>query len=292
MRPDPAAAIFFVHPTSHWDKSEWNAGLDDPIARETTILFLKGMASPFAASGDVWAPRYRQATFGAFLSDKPEADQALDAAYGDVLLAFEAFIAQAGTERPLVLAGHSQGSVHLLRLLRERIKSSPEASRIAMIYTIGWPISLEQDLPELGYPACTDPDQSACIVSWASFAEPADPATLIERYMATAAFNGEKRERGPILCSNPLTGGVGGSAGMEANLGTLRPDPSLLKGTLVPGAVPAKCDESGILLIGDPPQLGQGVLPGNNYHVYDIPLFWENLRRDVQHRVNAWQAAR
>ena len=38
--------------------------------------------------------------------------------------------------------------------------------------------------------------------------------------------------------------------------------------------------------------MGSAVLPGNNYHVYDIPLFWQNLRSDVERRVSAWLAAR
>ncbi len=44
-------------------------------------------------------------------------------------------------------------------------------------------------------------------------------------------------------------------------------------------AVAARCDERGLLLIGDPPELGPYVLPGNNYHVYDIPLFWAEPAR-------------
>ena len=59
----------------------------------------------------------------------------------------------------------------------------------------------------------------------------------------------------------------------------------------VPSAVPARCDAQGLLRIGDPPELGEGVLPGGNYHVYDIPLFWKNLQDDVLERVKAWTAA-
>ena len=51
------------------------------------------------------------------------------------------------------------------------------------------------------------------------------------------------------------------------------------------------CDERGLLLIGDPPEMGEGVLPGNNYHVYDIPLFWKNLQEDVLARVKTWTTA-
>jgi hypothetical protein len=46
-----------------------------------------------------------------------------------------------------------------------------------------------------------------------------------------------------------------------------------------------------VLLIGPPPQMGGYVLPGNNYHVYDLPLFWANTRADVIRRVAAWKAA-
>ena len=44
------------------------------------------------------------------------------------------------------------------------------------------------------------------------------------------------------------------------------------------------------LLIGEPPEMGPYGLPGNNYHVYDVPLFWANVRQDVQRRVEAWAA--
>jgi putative Holliday junction resolvase len=43
-----------------------------------------------------------------------------------------------------------------------------------------------------------------------------------------------------------------------------------------------------LLLIGDPPQMGPYGLPGNNYHVYDVPLFWTNVRQDCLRRVAAW----
>ena len=66
----------------------------------------------------------------------------------------------------------------------------------------------------------------------------------------------------------------------------------MTRADLVPGAVPARCDERGLLLIGDPPRMGEGVLPGDNYHVYDIPLFWANVQQDVVERVRAWTGQR
>jgi hypothetical protein len=112
-------------------------------------------------------------------------------------------------------------------------------------------------------------------------------------FEAAGARTGSRAEvlkgAGAILCVNPITGVRDGAAPASANLGTLKPNEDLTGGELVPGAVPARCDARGLLLIGDPPELGPYVLPGNNYHVYDIPLFWANLRADAAARVKAWK---
>jgi hypothetical protein len=107
-------------------------------------------------------------------------------------------------------------------------------------------------------------------------------------FAASTALDGKPAGNGPILCSNPLTGGYGGSAPASANLGTLVPEDGMEKGELVPSLVPARCNKRGLLLIGPPPEMGSYVLPGNNYHVYDYPLFWANTRADVIRRTAAW----
>lgn len=295
--PDPAQggpdfAVFFVHPTSYLERAHWNAPLDDEQSRRRARTFLRGLASAFGAASEIWAPRYRQATFGAFLTDKDEAQQAIDAAYGDIEQAFDFFLAQVDDDTPIVLAGHSQGARHVVKLLHDRIAGTPLQRRIAMVYAIGWPVSIEHDLPALGLPACATPAQSGCLMSWSSFAEPAEPGEWLGHFRDSPGFDGQMRGNGKILCVNPLNGVLDGQAGASANLGTLKPNDDLTGGELVPGAVPARCDPRGLLLIGDPPELGSYVLPGNNYHVYDVPLFWRNVEEDVRRRVTAWVAAR
>ncbi|MFT4025503.1 MAG: DUF3089 domain-containing protein [Novosphingobium sp.] len=286
------AAVFFVHPTSYLEKASWNAPLDDKASGALTETLVRGLASPFNQSAQLWAPRYRQATFGAFLSDKPEALQALDLAYGDVSAAFDRFLASVPADQPIVLVGHSQGAYHLRRLLKDRLASTRLAPRIAAVYAIGWPVSLDHDLPAMGLPACAAPDQSGCVVSWLSYGEPADPAMTLAAYARRPALDGRSPGGSRFLCSNPLTGGIGGSAPASANLGTMKPDQAMKAATMVPGAVPATCRPDGFLSIGDAPDMGAYVLPGNNYHIYDIPLFWANLRADFARRVAAWKPAR
>ncbi|WEK47568.1 MAG: DUF3089 domain-containing protein [Candidatus Andeanibacterium colombiense] len=284
----PPYAVFFIHPTSYLDKAAWNAPLTDAAANDRAKLFLKGLASPFNQASEIWAPRYRQAAVGAFLSNDPAADEALDAAYRDVEQAFVYFLNHTPRDRPIVLAGHSQGSLHLLRLLASRVAGTGVEKRIAAVYAIGWPVSLEHDLPKLGLPACKTADDSGCVVSWVSFAEPAETAQMLRRYDTSPGLDGKARGTSPILCTNPLSGRMGGAAPARDNRGTLVPNADLSSGELQVGMVPAHCDAKGILLIGNAPAMGPAVLPGNNYHVYDIPLFWRNLQLDVAHRVSEW----
>jgi Protein of unknown function (DUF3089) len=293
--PKQTFAVFFVHPTSFINRTSWNAPLDnggDPEAERIARIYLRGMASPFNAASEIWAPRYRQATMGAFLTDAPEGAKAIEAAYADVREAFRYFLSSVDPKTPIVLAGHSQGALHLKRLLAEELKGSPAAERLVAAYVIGWPISVEHDLPALGFPACATTEQTGCVLSWSSFAEPAEPASVLKAYAGMTALDGEKPGTSPILCTNPLTGQFGGTAPASANLGTLVPEDSMEKGELVPALVPARCDQRGLLLIGPPPEMGSYVLPGNNYHVYDLPLFWANTKADVIRRTEAWKAAR
>ena len=285
----PDFAVFFVPPTSFLKAggTAWNATLDDATTNTRARIFLRGLASPFNRANEIWAPKYRQAAAGAFLTDRPEAQQAIDAAYADVAQAFDYFLQSVDDDKPLVLAGHSQGAIHTLRLLLDRAEEQGLLDRIVAVYAIGWPISVEHDLPALPLLACASPDQTGCIIAYSSFADDGDADFIKRRYESTPGFDGESRGDGPILCVNPLTGSVGGEAPASANLGTLKPSEDLTSGELVAGAIPARCDERGLLLIGDPPELGEGVLPGGNYHVYDIPLFWKNLQEDVLRRARA-----
>ena len=282
----PRASVFFVHPTSFLEKNAWNAPLDHQESQWRAALFVQSQASAFNAVGQVWAPKYRQATFGAFLTDEDNSRRALDFAYRDVLAAYEEFLKQAPADRPIVLAGHSQGSFHLMRLLIERIKGAPELGRIAAVYLVGWPVSLTADLPSLPLPACQRAGQAGCILSWMSFSEPADPAMIVDTWDATNGPTGIPRHGTPMLCVNPLTGNVGDSATAEANRGTLIPNDDLTDAEFRTGAIPARCGDRGFLLIGEsPPDMGPFVLPGNNYHVYDYTLFWANTRADVEARL-------
>lgn len=294
--PPGDAAVFFVHPTSYYSRSSWNAPLEDRDSDHRANLFVQGMASAFADAGEIWAPRYRQATLGAFLAeDRVTAGKAIDAAYRDVEEAFDAFIAAQPKNKPIILAGHSQGALHLTTLLKNRIAGTPLAKRIVAAYVIGWPISLDTDMTALGLPACQTPEQKGCILGWATFADPADPEMVTAAYDGTIGFDGRPRADTRMLCTNPLTGIPDTEAAPAANLGTLKPTEGFKSGSLIAGKIGAECDDTrGLLMIGDA-EIAKNyvvagyVLPGNNYHVYDITLFWANVRADALRRLATYE---
>lgn len=291
-QPPGPAAVFYVHPTSYmapFNLARWNASLEDEESADMARRFVMTQASAFTQAGQVWAPRYHQAHFGAFLRKSDPSTKAMNAAYKDIEAAFAAFRA-ANPSGPVILAGHSQGALHLMRLMKNEVAGKPIADRVVAAYLVGWPVSVTADLPALGLPACEDAEQAGCILSWQSFAEPADTSLVREAYPHYPGMTRRKRDGTPMLCTNPLTGAPETAANAADNLGTLVPTDTgnaSDRSKLMPGAVGARCKD-GFLLIGNPPQLGPYVLPGNNYHVYDYALFWANIRQDASKRLTTF----
>ena len=290
--PHPEAALFYVAPTAYLDRTRWNAPLTDRDTNERLALYLRTQASVWNGSARIYAPAYRQATFGAFLKRTPASIAAIDLAYADVERAWDAFLV-ANPTGPILLAGHSQGALHLQRLLARRIAGTPAAARIVAAYIPGWPLSIEADLPALGLPACATPSQAGCILTWMSFAEPADPREFLADTTAAPSLTGRSRAGTHNLCVNPIRGFATDAPAVPAsNIGALQPGKADADTpTLVPRLVGARC-AGGVLLIGPPPAaFGRYIMSGNNYHVYDTSLFWANLRADAARRLSAWDGA-
>jgi hypothetical protein len=94
------ADVFFIHPTIFTYKPEneyvWNASMTDAALNSrvdsSTIL---NQATAFNAAGRIFAPRYRQAHYQAFVTEfKEDKAAALDVAYSDVKRAFEYYLAR------------------------------------------------------------------------------------------------------------------------------------------------------------------------------------------------------
>jgi len=287
----PAVNVFYVPPTTYMNKARWNAPLDDAATNTMTDRMIRHQATAFNGVGRIWAPRYRQATLGAFFTSKPDKVQAFVLAYQDVANAFDTFLEATG-DRPFIIAAHSQGSLHALAVLQHKLANNPARQRLVAAYLVGWPISIKADLEPFGYAPCDTPEATGCVASWQSFGEPADPSGVIAAYGAAPGPTGIARTGTPMLCTNPLTWRTGTArVEADANLGALpfvevgQPLAAIQK-----GLTGAACDATGILRLTLNPQgpYSQQVMPGENYHVYDYALFWANIRANAKARVDAF----
>lgn len=280
------AHVFFVHPTTYLQRDRWNAPLTGSAdADSRAALFVQSQASAFNEVAAIWAPRYRQAAYGAFLLDSEDAQQALDLAFSDVKAAFDQFLSEIPPGEPIIIAGHSQGALHLIRLLAER--GAQLRDRLVAAYIVGWPVSVTADLPAMGLPPCDGPSQNGCVLTWQSFGEPGNPAMVLDAWEGTRGPAGVERQRSDMLCVNPITGTRGGAAPPQENPGTLVPTTAMTDATVEAGRVGGRCENGFLIITGDVPNLGPFVLPGNNYHVYDYALYWGAIRRDAERRVQA-----
>ena len=140
------ADVFFIHPTTDVTGFKGNAELDSKMINNQTDNFpIKFQASVFNESCKVYAPRYRQAALNNFfIKNTEKSQQAFDVAYQDVKEAFEYYLKNYNNGRPIIIAGHSQGSMHAQRLLREFFDGKPLQKQLVEAYIIGFPTKENQ----------------------------------------------------------------------------------------------------------------------------------------------------
>ena len=279
------ADLFYIHPTT-FRAQRWNQDLSDPVARAwVDVSVTERQASAFAGCCRRFMPRYRQASSRAFVERDGEGARAYDLAYRDVRVAFRTYLAHYNRGRPFIVAGHSQGALHGLRLIREEIAGKPLMGRLIVAYLPGVGIPLGALPAEL--PPCATPDATGCIVSWNSFTQDADVAGYVARSVRDYGAVG----RDPaLLCVNPLTfSRAKPEAGFDSSMGAL-PGPAA-EGPpppLVPNAVAAACKD-GVLRVTPRAELSVERLPGGNLHMNDIAFFWADIASNARLRVAAWR---
>ncbi|MDE1179073.1 DUF3089 domain-containing protein [Paraburkholderia sp.] len=285
--------VFFIHPTTVMGGGITNARYDAVAPFNAAVLVQQ--VSVFNSCCRLFAPQYRQATLRA-LND----DQAVELAYSDVLRAFRYYIAHENHGRPFIIASHSQGTTHAVRLLQEAILGTPLQSRMVAAYLIGGYVP--DNFGDLGLPTCDSATQTGCVLSYNTSQTGRSGARfLIDS--KTYWWRGENTPRAqqPAICVNPLTWNESGSAPAAANPGSLpllrrpveqKPGPLDLAANLT-GAV---C-RNGLLEVDIPASSPPGfhdrlsVLTGS-YHLNDYGIFYESLRRNARQRADAWLASR
>ena len=260
-----AVDVFYVYPTAYIVGTKWNARIDNKhlLARIGTIT--ESQASVFNSCCKVYAPIYRQAILKSFINKK-SGPQALDLAYSDVKNAFEYYLKHWNNGRPFIIAGHSQGSNHLKRLVKEFIDEKKIQKQFIAAYLIGMPVS---DTTFNNIPLAQNATQTNCYISWNTFKY----GTILK---SEEYFSGGG-------CINPLT---------------WKTDTTYAQAVLNTGGAPLRlnridtaiCDakiNNGILWVHKVKKNGYIHL-GKSYHLCDYSLFYLNIRNNVIERAKAY----
>lgn len=273
-----AADVFFLHLTTRVTPQGWNAETGNGMMNRYTDEFsIRNQASAFNAAARVYAPRYRQAVLYSFFDSTANSRQALEVAYADVRAAFRYYLQHHNQGRPIILAGHSQGTYHAQRLLREFFETDPALRRrLVAAYLVGLkvgPRAFRTLRP------CRDSLQTGCYVSW-----------------NTAEWGHDYAPYADATVVNPLT---------------WTQDTSAVPAARNPGSVPltfSRIDRHvadakihrGLLWVhapGGPISYARFLLPGqgelrHSFHLVDYGLYYLSVRRNAVARVQAWRRAR
>ena len=287
--------VFFVHPTGFLRGKEWIYSMDQNTAtEENTKWMMANQASPFNGCCNIYAPRYRQANIFAFFQEESVRDEILGFAYQDVERSFEYFIDNYSEGRPFILASHSQGTYHSVRLLQEQIDKTDLYDRLVAAYVIGGNAKVSSfEKMEKVY-LCNSADDVGCAVHWDTWSE-----SVIDSNSTDSIGN---------VCTNPLTweldGGLAEKSlhkGAVVSSGVFQTElsgPDVATGVdfkplgaPIASALRAQC-KNGSLFISDQSDtpFGEqgGSFGGGNYHGLDYPVFHMDIRQNAKVRAEAF----
>jgi len=217
----------------------------------------------------LFAPRYRQANYSAYLSLLGGFQQVFDTAYTDIKKAFQYYLTHWNQGHPFFIASHSQGSQHAVRLIKELIEGTELEKNLVAAYIIGMP---PIKTGKLKVPVCNDSNQTGCYVAWNTFTED---------FSRQFNFLG----RSELETVNPLTWKTTGSVGTSAmHRGAVINDfnsvkPHVLSTQIKSGKLVISSDSDSIEI---PDRM-------ENLHVLDINLFYVDIRNNLRTRVAAYK---
>ncbi len=290
--------VFFVHPTSFLRGDTWTHSMNlESATEENTQWLMANQASVYNGCCNVFAPRYRQAYVLTYMQEEEIQEHILGFVYEDVRRAFRYFLEHMNEGRPFVLAGHSQGSHHGLRLLEDEVDGEL-AKRMVAAYMIGGFISREAVDRMSNITLCDSPTDLHCVINWDTWSETMSTEDIIDMTGRDPTAN---------LCTNPLSWRFDGQLvdrthhkGAILSVG----EPQLQMwgddvatgmvfgrlGPPIPRLVYARC-EAGSLHVTDQSgtELGrQPAVTGGNYHGLDYSMFYMDIRENVKLRTSTY----
>lgn len=262
--------IFFLHPTSFTDvryKHISNASIyDTSLNQKTDKSSILYQASLFNGIGRVYAPRYRQAHIKRYYDKGPAQIPSFELAYQDVKKAFFHYLENWNQGRPIIIAAHSQGTTHAIRLVKEMIDRHAFADRIKYLYLLGMPVRKEE-FAEVK--PCIEDSSINCFYSWRTY-----------RKGYSDEYTNKHNES--IQVHNPVD--ITKTSGWESKRNKKE---AILWQYNIAFTSTHKTRVQGDMLWITRPHFRGGILGifMRNYHAGDFNLFYGDIRRDIKRRL-------
>ena len=276
--------VFYVYPTIcsfPLNAARHNMNTDNHLLRLFARTATAQHTGVFDGECNVFAPFYRQVGLEALKMTTEQYQIYAKEAYLDVREAFYYYLKNDNNGRPFILAGHSQGSIMLLELMKREFHQPELMEKLVAAYLIGFSVT-QHDIK-------TYPHLKIA-------AGELDTGVIITYNTGTTRY----KKPLPIIlpgtfCVNPLNWRTDGEyAGRETNMGSVFF--RVGRRTIIerPGYTGAYINPKNNMLIIDEPisirLLRLSHLAGAKLaiHSFDYAIFYRNLQKNVKTRVRAY----
>lgn len=269
--------VFFIYPTMHTDKKDktWNSDIFDSKTRQYVLeSTVKYQSSAWYSVGNLYVPFYRQAHLRVFEESFWEngGQEAFNIAYQDVKQAFLIFLEKYNSGNPIIIASHSQGSGHAMRILQDFFDDKPLQNKLVAAYLIGTKIT-SKDFKSLKL--MTNKDETGGFVTWNTHRK------MSNRKTQNTSFTVPFEYLENALCINPVTWNLEKTSDYSSHKGFLYLNtkiyPRSVKIENVDKAVFVKIPKMDLIK-----KLAVSIV--RDYHKADINMFWEDIRQNSIHR--------
>lgn len=277
--------VFYLYPTVWYGEGtnkDFVCPIDFKPMRENATNALISQSTIFEEVGNIYAPFYRQADALYILDTnnniKNKEKYFNDIPKKDAIAAFDYFIKNFNNNKPFILMGHSQGAMMIKEILKDYFKTNENLNnRLVAAYIIGYSVTtndLEKN-PHLKFARSEY-----------------DTGVIISYNTESSIFNGYNPTllEGAIAI-NPITWTLEeDEATKEKSLGSC-----FFAGTnynIVKNFASAKVDKKRGVIKCDSINADDfyidGMFEKGNYHVYDIALYYNDLKENARKRVGAF----
>jgi hypothetical protein len=227
----PKIDCFYVYPTVS-DQKTLNANLNIDPEEHSIALYQAARYSQYCR---VFAPMYRQLTLGGLVASPSQQAAGFKVAFDSVVSAWRDYLKHFNHGRGFVLIGHSQGSGHLIQLIKTQIdRKASLRKRLVSAIILGGNLRVRKGKAVGGdfkhIPACRSDRQLGCVIAWSTFDGPVPANSKFGR--GTSLLSGPSSSKFQTLCTNParLRGG-------SAPVDTIEPSAPFAPGTTISAGI-------------------------------------------------------